>query len=112
MIETQKTISQWALETFGPSGNNASCAGRANKEMAELVNALTCDDNHPKAVEEIADVVICLYRLAERLGGDLMQAVDEKMTVNRARRWHVDAYGHGKHVQDKDEFMRHLEDNS
>jgi len=45
--ETQETISQWAEETFGPVGSNASVAARANQEMSELLRALTSNDDNP-----------------------------------------------------------------
>lgn len=98
-FETQETISDWAEETFGPAGSNARVAARVNEEMAELLRALTADDQHPKAGEECADILICLYRLATRLGIDLHQAVDAKMTVNRARLWAHDGTGCGQHVR-------------
>jgi NTP pyrophosphatase (non-canonical NTP hydrolase) len=94
--DDQLTISQWSNATFGPAGSNLSCAARANVEMAELLFALSKDDNHPKAAEEMADVVIVLYRLAERLGVDLHDEVDKKMRINRGREWVVEG-GHGQH---------------
>lgn len=100
-IETQSSISRWANETFGPASSNARVAARANEEMAELLRALTADDNHTKAVEEAADVVIILYRLAERMGRDLHAAIDRKMEINRARVWNLTADGHGYHVRTK-----------
>ena len=99
--ETQQTISGWANATFGAADSNARVAARANEEMAELIRALTADDQHPKAAEEIADVVIILYRLAERLGVDLMSEIDRKMEINRSRKWNLDSTGHGYHVRDK-----------
>lgn len=99
--ETQSGISKWADETFGPSGSNARVAARANEEMAELLRALTADDNHPKAAEEAADIVIVLYRLASRIGVDLHAEIDRKMAVNRERVWNLDKTGHGYHVRDK-----------
>lgn len=101
MIETQKTISAWTTATFGEASSNARVAARANEEMAELLRALTSDDNHSKAVEEVADVVIILYRLAERMGADLHEEIDAKMQINRAREWAVTADGHGYHVRNK-----------
>lgn len=64
--ETQKTITNWADETFGPVNNNFRVAARANEEMAELLRALSVGDEE-KAREEAADVVIVLARLATRL---------------------------------------------
>jgi NTP pyrophosphatase (non-canonical NTP hydrolase) len=100
MSETQETISKWAEETFGPAGSNFSVAARANQEMAELLTALASDDNHPKAVEEMADIVIVMMRGAERLGLDLMAEIDRKMAINRARSWRLTGTGHGYHVKD------------
>ncbi len=99
MKENQDTITGWANATFGPAGSNARVAARANEEMAELLRALTVDDNHPKAAEEVADVVIILYRLASRLGVDLLEEVDRKMDVNRAREWKLDNTGHVRYIK-------------
>lgn len=101
--ETQDSISIWANETFGAAGSNARVAARANEEMAELLRCLTADDNHPKAAEEIADVVIVLYRAAWRLGVDLHAEIDRKMAINRKRVWTTDKTGHGYHVREKQE---------
>lgn len=98
MAETQATINAWIAETFGEAGSNLSVAARTNEEMAELMMALAVDDRHPKTVEECADIVIILYRLAERMGQDLHAAVATKMAVNRARKWAV-ANGHGYHLK-------------
>ena len=97
--ETQKTVSAWTEATFGKASSNARVAARANEEMAELLRALTSDDNHPKAIEEAADIVIILYRLAERMGADLHDEINRKMAVNRQRQWNVDVDGHGYHVR-------------
>lgn len=96
-LETQESIGKWADETFGPSGSNARVAARANEEMAELIRVLTSDDNHPKAPEELADVVIVLNRLAFRLGINLQEEINKKMERNRSRKWETDGTGHGYH---------------
>lgn len=98
--ETQATISRWAEETFGPAGTNARAIARANREMAELLEHVTADDLHPEAAEEIADIMIVLYRVATRLGVDLHSEIDRKMVVNRARKWQLDGTGHGYHVKE------------
>lgn len=100
MSETQKTISDWAEETFGPTGSNMRVAVRAQEELTELLRALSVDDLHPKAADEVADVVIVLQRLATRLGVDLWAEVERKMAVNRARVWKLDNTGHGYHVRE------------
>jgi NTP pyrophosphatase (non-canonical NTP hydrolase) len=101
VIESQRTIVKWADETFGPPSSNARIAARANEEMAELLRKLTADDDHEGAAEEIADVVIVLYRLANRLGGHLDDLIDAKMRVNRLRQWNKTPDGHGYHVRER-----------
>lgn len=97
MRETQRSISQWAEDTFGVAGSDARVAARANEEMAELIRATTTDTPPARIAEEIADVVIVLYRLADRLGVDLHDEIDRKMAVNRQREWRRDGSGHGYH---------------
>lgn len=96
----QYGISKWAEETFGPASSNARVAARANEEMAELLRALTADDNHEKAAEEIADIVIVLYRLMTRLGKDMSEEIARKMEINLSRKWALTKDGHGYHVRD------------
>lgn len=102
-VETQRSVSEWIEATFGPAGSNARCAARANEEMAELLRALTSDDDNPRAAPEMADVVILLYRLATRMGVDLHGEVDRKMAINRGRSWVSDGTGHGYHVKSNQE---------
>lgn len=97
--ETQVSISQWAEKTFGPAGSNARAVARANREMAELLEHVTADDAHPEAAEEVADIVIVLYRVATLLGVDLHDRIDAKMARNRVRKWKLDGTGHGYHVK-------------
>lgn len=98
--ESQESISQWIEETFGPVGSNARVAARANEEMAELLRTVTIQDDHPEIAEELADLVIVLYRLATRVGADLHSEIDRKMGVNRARKWVTDGSGCGYHSSD------------
>ena len=101
MKETQATITEWIETTFGSAGSNARVVARANEEMAEILRAVTIDDNHPQIVEEIADVFIVLYRVATRLGVDIHEEIDRKMAVNRTRKWTLDGSGCGYHVKEK-----------
>ena len=103
-LEDQYTVAAWADETFGRPKSNMTSATRANKEMCELLNALAENDQHPKAGEEIADIIICLYRLARDLGSNVLDAVDAKMAINRAREWKLDGNGHGYHVKEAEQL--------
>jgi len=100
MLETQRTISDWAEKTFGPANSNFRVAVRANEEMAELLRALAVDDDSPYAPLEIADVAIVLFRLADKMNRDLLAEVDMKMSINRARQWAPDGTGHGYHIEE------------
>jgi NTP pyrophosphatase (non-canonical NTP hydrolase) len=97
--ETQATVTQWIEDTFGPADSNARVLARANEEMAELLRSVTMDDRHPDIPEEMADVVIVMYRVATSLGVDLLAEVDKKMAVNRARKWDLDGSGCGYHTE-------------
>lgn len=97
--ETQESISEWAQAVFGDAGSDARVATRANEEMAELLRAVTSDAPIEKVIEEAADVVIVLYRLANRNGFDLHEAINQKMEINRAREWKKDGTGHGYHIR-------------
>ncbi len=70
MQETCASIAQWSEQTFGPVASNYVIATRANEEMAELLRALSNGDGLA-AVEEAADVLIVLCRLAMRIEEDL-----------------------------------------
>jgi len=95
--ENQHSVAQWAFETFGPASHER-CASRTNEEMAELLSAISTGD-WPYAAKELADVMICLYRLAENLGIDLHAEVNRKMSTNRRRKWKTDGTGCGYHVR-------------
>lgn len=102
MRESQESITQWSKETFGMAVSNVRIAARANEEMAELLRALSVDDKHPKAAEEIADVIIVLCRVAQNLGSDICEEIDRKMAINRGRAWKKDGSGHGYHIRTHD----------
>lgn len=86
--ETPETIAQWAVETLGPSVSNMRVAVRANEELAELLRALSIDDNSEEALMECADVICVLFRLVVNLGGSVDEIVNRKMAINRAHSLH------------------------
>lgn len=96
-MENQRTICDWALETFGACSTDTALE-RCMEEFNELVQAIWRFRECGKDVGlECADVLITLYRVAEMHGQDLHKLVDEKMKVNRARKWKVTAAGVGQH---------------
>ncbi len=116
MDETQYTICRWAEQTFGPCSAQTAFK-RCAEEFAELAGALgflgmaeaikgaianesPVPVNHESARDEGADVYITLVRVAECVGSDLHFRVDDKMVINRARKWRVSADGVGQHVKE------------
>ncbi|WP_417460153.1 nucleotide pyrophosphohydrolase [Kordiimonas sp.] len=97
MAETQKTVTRWAEDTFGPVQDHAVLVRRAMNEMEELLDATIAGDK-PEIGKETADIAILLYRLLELNGLDLTQEITNKMVENRARRWQCKGDGTGKHI--------------
>lgn len=93
----QNDISRWANDVFGKPVSNIQIASRANEEMAELLNTLSMNDKSIEAIEECADIVICLYRLASELEESLNDAIDKKMKKNINRKWNTKGNGIGYH---------------
>lgn len=85
MNETQDTISEWAVKTFGPAGTVSSVTVRAMKELVELMGELANpgDVDHHRVCDECADVVIVLTRAAKRLGYDIFTEMEaERRFIN------------------------------
>jgi NTP pyrophosphatase (non-canonical NTP hydrolase) len=100
MIENQFSIALWAEETFGKSTQLRS-ATRMNEEVAELLSKMSnATVIQSKIIEEVADIQITLYTLAERLMMNLDAEVQKKMVVNRNRKWKLDGSGCGQHVDE------------
>lgn len=90
-------------------GMNAPCKGpykitlrqvaRAKEELVEMDEAFSVGggytDEHK--AKEVADVIICLYRVMVDLGH--AEAIDEKMAINRQRTWNVRPDGTAYHVK-------------
>tara|TARA_R110002096_G_scaffold308305_2_gene502917 strand:- start:202 stop:516 length:315 start_codon:yes stop_codon:yes gene_type:complete len=95
--ETQKSVTQWAEETFGPARDHTVLVTRAMTEMQELLEAVA-DGNTPEIGKEAADVTMLLWRLMELNGLDLQTEVTKKMQTNRARNWAAKGDGTGKHI--------------
>lgn len=111
MKETQDTIAAWRRENFGPDIHVGYLAGKLLDEVGELLAETHAGQRFSGYIRdiagiireevreeggseyrdglrlEVADVAILLYGIAEVAGFDLHAAVDEKMAVNRARKW-------------------------
>lgn len=97
-VETSGTIAQWAEATFGPVESLDRLVTRAQQELTELREALARRASPHEIAHEAADVTIFLHRLVALVGHDLSIAVDEKMSINRQRRWQLSGDGVGQHI--------------
>ena len=93
-------IGVWCEKTFGPA-TPAVTVARANQEMAELIKAVAGDQPAQVILEEIADVIICLRRLAYQMGGSWYLGsedhVNRKMQINVKRKWKLNGDGTAQH---------------
>lgn len=96
-METQATIAEWA-HSVGIDAEPVRAVERAQEEMDEALDEVR-DGNLDKASVELADVVICLYVAASKMGVDLQSEIDAKMKINRAREWRKDQTGCVYHVK-------------
>lgn len=100
MKENQQTVSKWAQETFGLPGPVRSFE-RIEEELKELGHEVYKPEGDKKKIgQEAADVLMTLYAFAEVVGFDLHEETDEKMVINRERKWKVDGTGCGYHIKE------------
>lgn len=87
----QRQIGIWAALTF-PHQTAASKLAHLRDEVTELEQA-------PADGEEMADIAILLFALAELAGCDLLAEIQKKFQKNKARQWgQPDARGVVKHI--------------
>lgn len=98
-MKIQKTIGIWGDRVFGPVRDPAALVHRAQQELEELKAAVEAGGTFAIG-DEIADVVILLYRLADRCGLDLDLEVERKNVRNQARKWASNGDGTGTHIAD------------
>lgn len=96
--ETSQSIAQWGRETFGDAASIKAFAIRAQEELTELIEAIENGETNKNIALEAADVSILLHRLTGTLGLDLYDTIDEKMSINRKRKWTPDGNGVGQHT--------------
>lgn len=112
--ESQQSITRWATETFGDCTVERAAA-RTAEEMVEFLAVLRARGmdmenlavpvewlgpaDREQLMKELADVVVCGYRLAQLCGFELHQEIDRVMQINHARQWVRDGKGCGYHVK-------------
>lgn len=78
-------VSQWAAETF-PNRTLDSVTEHLAEEMHELAQ-------EPSSAEELADVVMLIFELAEMYGIDMRRAIKTKLEVCKKAEWRDDGNG-------------------
>jgi len=90
------SIAEWGNATFSKDTVRARIHGVV-EHLSDEVEELRKD---PTSAEEMADVFILLAQLAHESDVDLYQAVQDKMKINRKRKWGTaDHRGVVKHIE-------------
>lgn len=82
---------RWANHAI-PNRTKTSTIRKLMAEMGELADSDFADPS------EFADVLICLYDLADLAGVDLSSAVADKVLVNASRNWVQQKNGTYQHI--------------
>lgn len=95
---SQKEVLAFAEDRFGKN-TQLGIAVRSNKEMSELLSALSNGVTSQREIAmECADIVIFMMQIAEQAGFPLFDLVDEKMNINIDRTWRLLPDGSHQHV--------------
>lgn len=105
--EMFEEITAWQRKVF-PTSTALSNVNHLNEEIRELKDALLDEDHlidHEKRraiIKEYADCFLLLFGSASLYGlgyDDICQAINQKMQINKQRKWgEVNAEGYVKHV--------------
>jgi len=107
MKELQLRIGNWQQRTFGESGRALATAKHLREEADELIQSIKSSEcgrisgDFNRISNEIADVFILLAGVAHRVGVDIEDAVEAKMSENMRRTWKApDAEGIIRHQEE------------
>jgi NTP pyrophosphatase (non-canonical NTP hydrolase) len=99
MNENQKSISDWAIKTFGYPTRQRSI-DRMLEEVKELKDVkIDHNTDFYDVADECADIYITMCQIANTFGFDLHSCIDHKMEINRARKWKRAEDGTGQHEE-------------
>lgn len=104
MRETQETISEWGVKTFGYPKNRETMVRRMLnecKELEELLGQGNFGSGYidERVADECADIYIVMCQVMTTIGYNLHACVDHKMQINRGRKWKVKEDGTGQHIE-------------
>ena len=102
-METAKTVGEWGLATFG-TPTVLAMLDRMQDELAECEYECHNAIIDPNVVGmELADAVIVAYHMGAVLGVDLQQLINQKMAINRQRKWRIRKDGTGQHIDEMED---------
>lgn len=100
LMEVQLEIFRWANEQFPHRTDHHAIYKLVVEEIPELM--MHKKEKGMSGIGlELADCFILLMDLACIWGVDLSVAIQEKMKINYARQWNMDANGIMQHIEDK-----------
>lgn len=95
--ELYREVTQWQRETFGRQ-SLVDLFSTLEREVGELGMTPPGSD---QGREELADVAMVLFEIADVEGVDLAAAIEWKLSINRTRRWgEPDAEGVIEHIRE------------
>ena len=100
-METQKTVNDWAIKTFGRIKNPQTAIDRMLKEVRELEKLSRYNDAaYEEMADKCADIYIVMCQVMATIGFDMNACVDHKMGINRHRKWELKGDGTGQHIKE------------
>lgn len=85
-------VQDWSLKTFPEATEKG--------QLGKLINEATEAFDNPGDISEYADCLICLIGAAARAGfelSNLVEAVENKLDINKLRKWKKSADGAYQH---------------
>ena len=92
---------QWADETV-PMGTSVGALLHAEREIKEIIEDIESGKPLEVKAKEYADAMFCLMDSARREGvavSDILRAGDEKLQINKARKWKYNGDGSYSHIK-------------
>lgn len=106
MRETQRTISDWGVQTFGYPKSPKHITDRMLEEVEELKQVIEAGNfgtqfSYERLADECADIYIVMVQMMDTIGYDLHACIDHKMHINRHdRKWKLHGDGTAQHIKE------------
>jgi NTP pyrophosphatase (non-canonical NTP hydrolase) len=101
-LENERWV--WSLKTF-PEATATSSLMKLIDELNEVRDAIAKRKSQAEIAEEYADLIMCAFDSAARQGiliGDLRDAFEKKLSINKERKWEKNANNTYSHIRQLD----------